>query len=184
MAAQGRSQSNDRKRFFPPASVSKEAPWGFPFQSNYIPRDARQGKKWGGRNKISLIHKNSPFVSRRSFCPREIKIPAPSNVIDRRGIAPRSVDHPFPSYIAFLPNKNRRHRIKLIMKNIWECTSRCIIKSALQHSFALYTFMVNVISSNSSILVSSKRSNIQQPVFILNPLNHETPERDNYATIY
>lgn len=38
------------------------------------------------RNKISLIHKNSRSVSRLSFCPREIKIPAlGGRIIDNVG---------------------------------------------------------------------------------------------------
>lgn len=43
------------------------------------------GPWWVGRYKISLIHKNSPSVSRRSFCPREIKISARGRIIDSRG---------------------------------------------------------------------------------------------------
>ena len=65
--------------------MHRKRPEGFLFQPNYIPFDAGREAGWT-RNKISLIHKNSRSVSRLSFCPREIKIPAlGGRIIDNVG---------------------------------------------------------------------------------------------------
>lgn len=67
--------------------MHRRRPEGFLFQPNYIPFDAGgRGEAGWTRNKISLIHKNSRSVSRLSFCPREIKIPARGGrIIDNVG---------------------------------------------------------------------------------------------------